>query len=385
MPGNKKKIIFYCQQIIDDANRAQYNRARFLCRHYSVYIVSNGAVSPEATRDAAAVYTFPLQSMAGKFVSLLWAVWTAISIKIRDHEVEYIHSTYEPRSLIVGFLTSRLLGLHWVADLWDDPEKALMLARSRVGRWKWIEVLLRQLEFAIARKALMSADKVIVSLVPERIIRKYALREDTVLPVTNGINLSYAYTGSERGNDPLYFTLFYCGTVDRIRLEGLPACLKYLQGVIPGIRMTIIGKCGADARQWLTDQVRAMEGDILLDIRGRQPYQTVVDAIAGADVCICPYPAKLDIAVTYPIKIFDYMVMGKPVVASHLPGTGQILTHGEDALLFDPGNYEQMAECILRLYQSEQLREQLSVRARENVVQYSWDCIHARIYDFLEA
>jgi len=84
------------------------------------------------------------------------------------------------------------------------------------------------------------------------------------------------------------------------------------------------------------------------------------------------------------VKIFDYMYMGKPVVASRLPGIEKIINHGMDGLLFESENYIQMAEYIIKLWGSHSLRQNLAANARHNVKKFEWGPIHKKIYRFIE-
>ena len=58
-----------------------------------------------------------------------------------------------------------------------------------------------------------------------------------------------------------------------------------------------------------------------------------------------------------PTKLFEYMAMGKGIVASRLGQIGDVLSDEETALLIEPGNARQLADAILRLSDSRELRE----------------------------
>ncbi len=180
------------------------------------------------------------------------------------------------------------------------------------------------------------------------------------------------------------FVIFYCGTVDRIRLEGLKACMDIVLKKVPQLlKLIIIGREEPGGYWWLEKELNEFGGKLILDFRGRQSYRNVINGINESDICICPYPDRLDIAVTYPVKIFDYMIMEKPIVASSLPGVNRILTHGIDSMLFKPGRYDDMADCIVKLYESEGLRKKMAVNAKKNVVKFSWESIDRNIFEFI--
>jgi glycosyltransferase involved in cell wall biosynthesis len=83
-----------------------------------------------------------------------------------------------------------------------------------------------------------------------------------------------------------------------------------------------------------------------------------------------------------PTKLFEYMAMGKGIVASRLGQIGEVLTHEETALLVEPGNARELSDAILRLVNSAQLRERLGAAARrESIARHTWTHNARRVLD----
>src|SRR5262249_15333070 len=83
-----------------------------------------------------------------------------------------------------------------------------------------------------------------------------------------------------------------------------------------------------------------------------------------------------------PTKIFEYMAMGKGIVASRLGQIGEVLTNGETALLVEPGDVEALREAIVRLIQDRELREALGAKAREVAErEHTWTHNAQRVLD----
>ena len=75
-----------------------------------------------------------------------------------------------------------------------------------------------------------------------------------------------------------------------------------------------------------------------------------------------------------PTKLFEYMAMGKGIVASSLAQIGEILEHNANALLIKPGDKQQLGEAILKLASDKKLREALGKNARKTVIEkYTWE------------
>ena len=75
-----------------------------------------------------------------------------------------------------------------------------------------------------------------------------------------------------------------------------------------------------------------------------------------------------------PTKIFEYMAIGKGIVASNLGQIGEVLENGKTAILVEPENIEELVNGILKLVNDERLRIQLGRKARKVVLnKYTWD------------
>jgi glycosyltransferase involved in cell wall biosynthesis len=76
---------------------------------------------------------------------------------------------------------------------------------------------------------------------------------------------------------------------------------------------------------------------------------------------------------TSPLKLFEAMASGRPVVASDLPSIREILEHERNALLVPPGDARALAAAVERLLRDPELSAKLAARAFEDVKAYSWD------------
>jgi glycosyltransferase involved in cell wall biosynthesis len=93
-----------------------------------------------------------------------------------------------------------------------------------------------------------------------------------------------------------------------------------------------------------------------------------------ADVLALPNPASaISTRFTSPLKLFEYMAAGRPIVASDLPSIREVLHHELDALLVAPGDPAAMAAAIERLITDPALSARLAAAALAAAPAYSWD------------
>jgi len=74
-----------------------------------------------------------------------------------------------------------------------------------------------------------------------------------------------------------------------------------------------------------------------------------------------------------PLKAFEYMAAGKPIVASRLKVIGEVLEDRRNALLVPPDSVTEWAGAIQMLKDNEPLSRAIGERAHNDVQKYSWD------------
>ena len=86
-----------------------------------------------------------------------------------------------------------------------------------------------------------------------------------------------------------------------------------------------------------------------------------------------------------PLKIFEYMLAKKPIVAPNCPGVNEVLRNGENALLFSPGDRKSMAEKISVLLENPDLARKLAERAYNDAINnYTYKARAKKILKILE-
>jgi glycosyltransferase involved in cell wall biosynthesis len=93
--------------------------------------------------------------------------------------------------------------------------------------------------------------------------------------------------------------------------------------------------------------------------------------IAAADVCVACFKDTEVSRCKSPLKIVEYLASGKPIVASNVGEIRKMV--GGAGLLVEPGNFNSLAQGIIRLLADKELRNSLSLRARQRAeLKYNW-------------
>jgi glycosyltransferase involved in cell wall biosynthesis len=140
-----------------------------------------------------------------------------------------------------------------------------------------------------------------------------------------------------------------------------------------GVRFLLVGSGSllAQVKQLLSNEEQ--EGRVIFT--GGVGHEQVPRLLDACDVLASPHIPLADDTEFFgsPTKIFEYMAMGKGIVASRLGQIGEVLSDGESALLVEPGNTRELTEAIVRLGQSPELREHLGENARRHAIErHTW-------------
>ena len=104
-------------------------------------------------------------------------------------------------------------------------------------------------------------------------------------------------------------------------------------------------------------------------------YENVPEYINISDVCVAPFIRTRNESMGLsPLKIYEYLACGKPVVASNIKGVGDLLESSTSGISVPPDDPNELAKAIIKLLKNKQLREQMGDNGRKLVVKsYSWE------------
>jgi glycosyltransferase involved in cell wall biosynthesis len=96
--------------------------------------------------------------------------------------------------------------------------------------------------------------------------------------------------------------------------------------------------------------------------------------LSRATVTAVPLPDNLYArAFTSPLKIFEAMAAGVPVVASDLPAVREVIRDGRSGILVPPGDSDALAVALRKVIENPDLAVSLAREARREVEAYTWD------------
>jgi glycosyltransferase involved in cell wall biosynthesis len=117
----------------------------------------------------------------------------------------------------------------------------------------------------------------------------------------------------------------------------------------------------------------------------RVPNSEVPSWMHACDVVTIPWPwTEFSAYFTSPLKLFEYMAAGVPIVATDLPSLREVLRHGENAWLVEAGSPRSLADGLRLLLSQVSIAQRLAKNARSEVQRFTWQKRAQGILNHLE-
>jgi glycosyltransferase involved in cell wall biosynthesis len=261
--------------------------------------------------------------------------------------------------MLSGLLCARLFGLRYLLEV-NAP---LADERRKFGNLR-----LPGLAWRTERAAWTGADYVLpVTEVLARTIAAAGVARERIVVIPNGVDLErFAPEDATdlRKNLSLEgkLVLGFAGFVRE--WHGADAILDLLAGpALPrDSHFLIVGD--GPVRDALEAQAQRLGISERLTITGIVPRETVARYIRCFDIALQPHV----VAYASPLKLLEYMALGRAIVAPGSDNIRELLVHEQNALLAEPGNSAAYAAAVGRLARDAALRARLGAAARETVL-----------------
>jgi len=150
-------------------------------------------------------------------------------------------------------------------------------------------------------------------------------------------------------------------------VDTLVASAKYLT---KSLHILIVGGTDDKINEY-RENCKEMDN---VTIYGRVKHEQVGGILKSSDILVIPNSGREKISYRYtsPIKLFEYMGSGKPIIASNLPSIREILNE-ENAFFFKADDDKDLAKVIMTVAKQKELAIKKSSQSLENSSQYFWN------------
>ena len=162
----------------------------------------------------------------------------------------------------------------------------------------------------------------------------------------------------------------YVGGITKIRgLHFVVESFLYLEN----IKLNLAGSFSHGTNEF-ENGIRALPSWEKVNFYGHVSRQEVGEIFSNSKaglVTLLPLPNHID---SQPIKMFEYMSAGIPVIASNFPLWKEIIEVGNCGMCVNPEEPKEIAEAISKIIDNPELAHQMGVNGRKLVIdKYNWD------------
>jgi glycosyltransferase involved in cell wall biosynthesis len=319
---------------------------------------------------------------------VLWSVFALLAlVKVTrlDAKLKFniVHAHNLPDFIVFACIVPKLRGARIILHIQDvSPE---LTASKTTGLARKFACRLAQLQ---ERISLRFADHVLtIGWTLEELLFKRGVPRAKVSSILNSADphvfrtekRTQPFLGEPTVQRPLI--LLYHGTcAARCGLHTAIQAVAKAGSIAPHVRLHIMGT--GEALSSLKELARrlAVADRVLFFPTG--PVDAVVDFIANGDIGIIPYPSAGYMDLVLPTKAYEFALMGRPIIASNLPGIRSMF-RPSSILLCDPSSVDSFADAIIEVYRSPEKRAQLAKGAGLDNFNYRWELMADRYRQLL--
>ena len=152
---------------------------------------------------------------------------------------------------------------------------------------------------------------------------------------------------------------------------------------LPGCFLLIVGGSAADIAHYRTVTAQLQIQDAVLFV-GHQSPQRVPRYLRAADIAVLPFPDNPHFSRDMsPLKLFEYMASGMPIIASDLPSVREIVSE-KDVFFTKPGNHASLVAAIVESIRNTEEAARKGERVLQLANKYSWDARVRAITHFIK-
>ena len=297
-----------------------------------------------------------LRPVSFHLLSSLYLLWC-----LKDASLIYVRQ-------MNSFLPLLIARLYRTPSVFEIPNDPFLAYESR----KFIRRIFEKLTDKVAM-ALSNSIVVLSEWSKKRLsdIGRITLSKIFVTPSGTDTNLfkplDKVQSCKEIGLDPSLFYIGFAGSFFQyqgidILIQSAPLILdKY-----PTSKFLLVGD-GPMLTEWMKDVLSKGLKDSFI-FTNRVPYTEVHKYIGAMDICVAPHHQDTNQA--SPVKIFDYMACGRPIVASDIEVVREIIGDSKCARMVSPDNPDDLAKALISLIEDIKVREDMGKNGREYAVEH---------------
>lgn len=161
-------------------------------------------------------------------------------------------------------------------------------------------------------------------------------------------------------------------------VSAMPTILK----AIPNARLLLAGR--GPIRPTLEHMAEKLGVQNRITFLDWQPFDKVPSLISASNVCLVPHHANPHTEATSPHKLFQYMLMKRPVIVSSVRPLKRVVEATGAGLVFRAGDSQSLADTVVRMKDNETRRSMAEAGYRAVMEHYNWRNTSRKLLDVYE-
>jgi glycosyltransferase involved in cell wall biosynthesis len=304
------------------------------------------------------------------FISLSASILAWRSLR-RRYDLVYVHNM--PDVLVASAFVPKLLGAKVILDQHDPMPEVMKTIFGLDDRSLGVRLLTWLEKWSTAR-----VDRVITvniackrifgsrSCAPDKIALVMNTPDETIFPFRAARRLT---SSNESPNRPVVM-MYHGSLVERNGLDLAVEALAKVRTTMPNAVLRIYGR----ETPFLQSVMRYVESHGLSDCvsyLGPRSLEGLVREIEGCDIGVIPNQRSAFADINTPTRIFEYLALGKPVIAPRTLGIQDYF--GPDALLyFECGDAEDLSQTMLSAARHYRDAIETTIRGQHVYLAHTW-------------
>jgi len=309
-------------------------------------------------------------SQYGAFI-LISSVIFALRSLSRRYDLVYVHNM--PDILVLSALVPKVLGAKVILDQ-HDPMPELMMTIFGAGKNSLSVRLLTRIEkWSVAR-----ADFVVtVNIACKRLFSSRSCRSEKIGVVMNspdGEIFPFRAPQPHRSTnltDRPFVIMYHGSLVERNGLDLAVEALAQVRKAIPRAELRIYGSRSAFLERVMAG-ARNKGLEQAVRYLGPKRLEDLVGEIEGCDVGVIPNHRNMFTEINTPTRIFEYLTLGKPVIAPRTPGIQDYFDR-DSLVFFEPGDSNELAQQIEYVFSHPDEVAEIVRRGQQVYLAHTWE------------
>ncbi len=302
---------------------------------------------------------------------LISSMIQALRSLTRGYDLVYVHNM--PDILVLSSLIPKALGAKVILDL-HDPMPELMMTIFNQDQDSLGVRLIRRLEsWSIARANAV----VTVNIACKRIFGSRSCSQEKIGVVMNSPDAEIfpfrearSYPSPKQDPTKRFVMMYHGSLVERNGLDLAVDALARVRAAVPAAELRIYGRntpflerVMVEARnKGLNDRVHYL---------GPKSLEELVREIEVCDVGIIPNQRNAFTDINTPTRIFEYLALGKPVIAPRTPGIQDYFDQ-DSLFFFESGDAEELAQKIHYVFSHRSEAIEIAERGQRVYLTHTW-------------